>query len=417
MIEVIVIERLGARGDGVAIVDGAPVHIAGVLPGEHVLADINGERGRALSIEKPSPLRREPLCTLFGTCGGCAVQHTSETVYRDWKQANAVNTLTRAGLIAPSTEMVDAHGEGRRRVVLHVRRIGNAVRAGFMMARSHELVPVETCPVLVPELQSAASVAEKLATIVGLAKPIDVQVTATLGGLDVDMRGQGPLRDPMRIALGRAADKLDLARLSLHGDLIVERRAPLIQMGAARVLPPPGGFLQATAAGEDAMSARVMAATEGAKRIADLFAGVGPFALRLAQRAEVHAVENDAAALDALDRAWRGTQGLKRVTREARDLFRRPLLPQELASFDAIVLDPPRAGAEMQVKQIAASSISRVVMVSCDATTFARDAKILVDAGFVMGDVALIDQFRHSSHVELVCTFSRANTRKKGGGR
>lgn len=413
MIEIIVIERLGARGDGVAIVDGVPVHIAGVLPGEHVLAEINGERGRVLSIEKASALRVQPFCPLFGTCGGCAVQHATDETYRSWKQANAVTALARAGLVAPALEMVDAHGEGRRRVVLHVRRVGNAVRAGFMMARSHDLVPVEVCPVLVPALQGAPAVAEKLATIVGLAKPLDVQVTATLGGLDVDMRGQGPLREPLRIALGRAADKLDLARLSLHGDLIVERRAPLIPMGPAQVLPPPGGFLQATAAGEAEMSARVLAATEGAKRVADLFAGVGPFALRLAARAEVHAVESDAGALDALDRAWRTTQGLKRITREVRDLFRRPLMPQELAGFDAVVLDPPRAGAEMQVKQIAASTLTRVVMVSCDVTTFARDAKMLVDSGFAMGDVALIDQFRHSAHIELVCSFSRASARKK----
>lgn len=413
MIDTIAIERLGNRGDGIGRLDGGLVHVAGALPGETVAVDVEGERGRLVSVETASPDRIAPFCPLFGTCGGCAVQHLADAPYRAWKRGLVVDALARAGLDLPVGDLVDVHGAGRRRVVLHARRVDGNIRAGFMAARSHDLVPVQACPVLVPELKGAFRAAERVAAMIGLAKPLDVQATATQGGLDLDVRGGGKPHPNLLPRLAKLADEIDLARLSIHRDVIVERRAPLVAMGPAQVSVPPGGFLQATAAGEAAIAERVVAACEGGKRIADLFAGCGPFALRLARQAEVHAVETEAAALAALDRAWRNTPGLKRITGETRDLFRRPLLPLELDRFDAVVLDPPRAGAEAQVAQLALSKVATVVMVSCDVLTFTRDARTLIQAGFTGGEVTPLDQFRHSGHVELVATFRRARERKR----
>ena len=234
-----------------------------------------------------------------------------------------------------------------------------------------------------------------------------MQVTATEAGLDVDVRGHGPASPSRRTAMTAAAIRDDLARLSIHGDIIVERRPPLVSVDGVAVLPPPGGFLQATEAGEAALGELVRDAASGARAVADLFAGVGPFALRLARKAAVHAVESDAAALAALDRAARGAADRRAVVVERRDLFRRPLLTSELARFDTVVFDPPRAGAEMQARQLAASTVARVIGVSCNPATFARDARILVDGGYRLVAVTPVDQFLHSAHVELVGVFEK----------
>ncbi len=413
MAERLVIERLGRRGEGLATHDGRRIAVPLALPGETVTADIAGERGRLLAVEAPSPERREPECPLFGTCGGCAVQHLDEPAYRTWKTGLVTAAFAQAGLDLPVTRFVDAHGAGRRRVTFHLRMADGRWRAGFMAARSHDLVPVPACPIVVPALREASAIAEAVTRpLARSAKPMDAQVTATLGGLDLDIRGHGPVGERQRAVLTQLAAELDIARLSVHGDVIVERRAPAVMMGDVAVSPPPGSFLQATEAGEAALGGAVLEACADARKVADLFAGSGAFALRLAKNAEVHAVESSATAIASLDRAARRGTGLRRVTSEVRDLFRRPLLRSEIDRFDAVVLDPPRAGAEAQVRQIAASRIGRTVMVSCDAGTFARDAAILIGAGFTCSGVTLVDQFRYSSHVELVATFQRAVKRR-----
>jgi 23S rRNA (uracil1939-C5)-methyltransferase len=406
--ERLTIARLGRRGDGVAETDKGLVHVPYALPGEVVSAEIAGDRARLVGVETPAPERIEPFCPYFGRCGGCATQHMDASLYRRWKRDLLVTALARAGIEAPVGELVDAHGAGRRRVILHARRIDGRPAVGFMAARSHDLVAIDHCPILVPALTRAApDVARALAAAVNLRKPLDIQVTATEGGLDVDLRGLGPLADRERQILVQLAERLNLARLSLHGELIVERRPPVLVMGRARVVPPPGGFLQATAAGEEALAGIVAEACAGRKRVADLFAGCGTFTLRLAESSEVHAVESHAPALAALDKAFRGTQGLKRITTETRDLFRRPLLPLELDRFDAVVFDPPRAGAEAQTRQIAASKLRRVVAVSCDAGSFTRDLSILITAGFTVHNIISLDQFRHSPHMEIVGILKR----------
>ncbi|MFC7399499.1 class I SAM-dependent RNA methyltransferase [Chelatococcus sp. GCM10030263] len=407
MSEQLTITRLGRRGDGVAETDEGLVHVPYALPGEVVIAEIAGDRARLVAVEAPAPERREPFCPYFGRCGGCATQHMDAELYRRWKRDMLMTALTRAGIEAPVGELIDAHGAGRRRLILHARRIDGRPAVGFMAARSHELVAIDHCPISLPALARAPAVGRALAAAVNLRKPLDIQITATEGGLDVDLRGLGPLANRERQALVGLAERLDLARLSHHGELVVERRPPALVMGRARVVPPPGGFLQATAAGEEALARIVTEAFTGRKRVADLFAGCGTFTLRLAERAEVHAVESHAPALAALDKAVRAIQGLKPITTEVRDLFRRPLLPLELDRFDAVVFDPPRAGAEAQARQIAASKLRHVLAVSCDAGSFTRDLAILIVAGFRVRNIIVLDQFRHSPHMEIVGILER----------
>lgn len=413
MNETLSIARLGLRGDGIAETSDGQVFVPYALPGETVRAVRDGERAQLVEILAPAESRIAAICPLFTRCGGCAAQHMAPAFYRDWKRQQVVTALARAGIEAPVGDLVDAHGAGRRRVTFHARRDDVGMQVGFMAARSHELIAVEACPVLAPGLDRAPTVAQMLANRLATSnKPLDIQITASEAGLDVDIRGHGPAGDKLRLALTQAAERLDLARLSMHGETIVERRPPLQRMGKAYVAPAPGGFLQATAEGEEQLAALVSAAMPKAKRVADLFAGCGPFSFRLAERMQAHAVEGDKPAVQSLLKAANATQGLKPITAEQRDLFRRPLLEHELNGFDAVVLDPPRAGAEAQVKRIAASKLATVVYVSCDAGSFARDAALLVAGGYALEGVTPVDQFRYSAHIELVGVFRKTAGRK-----
>lgn len=404
--ETLEIRRLGARGDGMAE-DGTPVALA--LPGERVTVRREGGRGHLLGIERAAPERIDPFCPYFGTCGGCAVQHLAPEPYAAWKRGQVVQALTQAGLDTAPEPMVDARGAGRRRLTLHVRAGENHARAGLMAARSHELVEIAHCPITVPMLHRAPAVAGALSAPLGHGrKPLDVAFTATEAGLDVDIRGHGPASEGVRAVLVRLASDLDLARLSLHGDVLVERRAPAVTSSGLRLVPPAGGFLQATEAGEAVLTGAVVAAIDRrTKRVADLFSGAGPFTLAMARTCDVHAVEGEAAALASLDRAVRAVPGLRRVTTERRDLFRRPLLPLELDAYDAVVFDPPRAGAGAQAARIAESKVPLVVGVACDVGTFARDAATLVAGGYTLERVTPVDQFAYSGHVEVVGVFRR----------
>jgi 23S rRNA (uracil1939-C5)-methyltransferase len=407
--ETLIIDRLGAKSDGIAQAAGGPIFVAGALPGECVTVERAGGRAHLIAVETASPERETPFCPYFQECGGCATQHMSHGLYQGWKRDIVVGALLQARVETEIAPLVDAHGQGRRRITLHARYENRAVQVGYMAVRSHHLVPIAFCPIAEPALKERApAVAKALATrLKGSGKPLDIQVTASTAGLDVDIRGHGPLKDTARLSLVETARDLGLARLSLHGDVIVELQPPAQIMGRAAVVPPPGSFLQATRLGEETLAGLVLEACAGAKGVADLFAGCGPFSLRLAERAEVHAVETDKGSLLALDRAARATLGLRRVTTEVRDLFRRPLLTPEFKGFDAVVIDPPRAGAEAQVRQLAISEVPVIASVSCDPGTFARDADILIAAGYRLERVVPVDQFKHSPHVELVGVLRR----------
>ncbi len=407
----LLIDHVGHRGDGVAFVDGKAVYVRFALPGETIeVADVPGhpDRRRLLAIGTASGERIAPFCPYFGVCGGCAIQHWQAERYRAWKREVVVETLAQAGLACEVAPLIDAHGKGRRRVTLHA-RMGphGALKVGFAAANTHDIVAVDGCPILDPALSGALDAARALAgPLIPAGKPLDIQITATDNGLDVDIRGSGPPRPATIAALSRIAEQQHLARLTRHGELVLLRSPPSTRIGGATVILPPGSFLQATAAGEETLAALVIDHCGRAKHIADLFCGVGPFALRLAARARISAFDSDAAAVTALQKASTAS-GLKPVKAETRDLFRRPLMPEELRDFDAVIFDPPRQGAQAQAEKLAASKVPVIVAVSCNVATFARDARILVDGGYRLDTVTPVDQFRHTPHVELVAQFSR----------
>jgi 23S rRNA (uracil1939-C5)-methyltransferase len=410
--EQLAISRLGHRGDGIADTPDGPVYVPYTLPGEVVTVEpVAGhpDRRHLVHVEKPSHERAVPICKHFGQCGGCATQHWSLVEYHLWKRELVVEALSHAGLIAPVEPLVDAHGEGRRRAVLHARRgTHDVLEVGFTAPRAHHIVAIDRCPILSRGLDGAIQAAWAIAEILKPAdKPLDIQVTATDSGMDVDVRGSGTLSSGRTTTLANLADKHKLARLTRHGELVAQRSQPLLKVGRAHVPLPPGAFLQATAAGEAALARLVIAHVGAAKNVADLFAGIGTFALRLAERARVSAADNEESAMKALERAAATTSGLKPVETSVRDLFRRPFMAAELKAFDAVVFDPPRQGAEAQARELGLSNVATVVAVSCDATSFARDARILIDGGYKLSVVTPVDQFRYSFHVELVAKFER----------
>ncbi len=404
MTQTFTISRLGHQGDGIA---EGPVFAPRTLPGEVVSGTVVGQLLTEIRVETPSDQRVKAPCRHYKSCGGCQLQHASDAFVADWKVEIVRKALDAQGIEADMRPIHTSPERSRRRATVAVRRTKKGTLAGFHGRASDTITEIPDCHLLHPDLIAAIPVAEALALLGGSRKGV-LAVTLTLseGGLDVAVKGGKPLDGPLELALAQATEHHGLARLSWEGEVIATRQQPVQRFGAAEVVPPSGAFLQATKDGEQALLQAVLKATEGAKRVADLFAGSGTFSLPLAQTAEVHAVEGEADMTAALDQGWRKAKGLKRVTTEARDLFRRPLMPDELWHFDAIVLDPPRAGAEAQVSELAQAKRPVIAYVSCNPVTFARDAKTLVNAGYTLEWVQVVDQFRWSSHVELAARFT-----------
>lgn len=407
------IERLGAQGDGVARGENGPVYIRYALPGETVTAARRKARADMIAVVTPSPRRVEPPCRHFGACGGCALQHLDIGAYNAWKRAKVVDALAGAGIDAPVAPIVPCVPATRRRVTFAGRHTAAGMLLGYHEALSHQIVDIAECPIARPEIVAKLDELRGLAAILAAGSaPFRMTVTATASGLDIACEETGGLADAARLAAIDLVRRAGFARLSVAGEVIVAARPPVVMFGTIAVEPPPGAFLQATMQAEHAMAALVTAHLAGAKRLTDLFSGSGTFALRLASRAAVHAVEADAASLAALDRAARFADGLRQVTTERRDLFRRPLLARELERFDGLVFDPPRAGAEDQSKQIARSAVPRVAAVSCNPVTLVRDLAILVAGGYRVVSVTPIDQFLWSGHVEAVALLEKPANRR-----
>lgn len=376
------------------------------LPGEVVTGTLTGDRLTDIRIVKPSVERVSAPCRHYKACGGCQVMHASDNFVAAWKSDVVHAALSAQGIDAPFRPILTSPPRSRRRAAFSVKRTKNGATAGFHARASDNVIDIPDCQLVLPELLAALPMAQAMG-ITGSSRKseLTVHVTHSLGGLDVHVTGGKPLDGPLRIALAAEVERFKLARLVWEDEQIGLRQPPAQRFGQSLVTPPPGAFLQATAEGEAALLSAVRQAIGAPNRVLDLFAGCGTFALPLALQSEVHAVESEPDMLKALDQGWRQTEGLKRVTTETRDLFRRPLMADELKRYDAVVIDPPRAGAETQVTELAKARSARIAFVSCNPVTFARDAKILLDAGYCLDWVQVVDQFRWSTHVELAAAF------------
>ena len=379
--------------------------VARVLPDEEVEVLEDG----SARILKPSPDRVAPPCRHFKACGGCALQHASDRFVAEWKASVVQKALAAQGIDFAPERVETSPINSRRRAKFSGKRTKKGAMVGFHAKGSGTIVEIPDCKLLTPELIALIPTLEALTVAAASRKgEIDITVIQSEAGPDIHVETDKELTEAIRIEMAKFARIHNIARLVWKDEPIVTMNPPEQRFGAARVVPPPGSFLQATKAGEAALQSFVIETVGKALSVIDLFSGCGTFSLPLAKTAEVHAVEGIREMLAALDRGWREASGLKLVTTETRDLFRRPLEPDELARFKAIVIDPPRAGAEAQIEAITRSAVPVVAMVSCSPVTFARDAKTLVDAGWNLERLIVVDQFRWSSHVEIAGAFTRS---------
>lgn len=401
----LIIERLGHQGDGIA---PGPVFVERSLPGEVVAGEVTDDRIAQPRILTPSPDRVRPPCRHFRACGGCSVQHAADPFIAAWKADIVRNAMHAQGLEAPITGVATSPAQTRRRATLAGKRTKSGAMVGFHARGSATLIEIPDCRLLLPEIMALIPALERL-TVIGASRKAEIALAVTWsdGGADIVVAGGKPLDGPLRVELASFTQTPGIARLTWGDEPVATQHAPAQQFDGIRVIPPPGAFLQATRHGEQALLDAVRGAVGPAGSVVDLFAGCGTFALPLARQATVHAVESAPEMLGALDTAWRGASGLKHVATETRDLFRRPLLAGELNRHAAAVIDPPRAGAEAQCRELAKSDVPRIAFVSCNPVTFARDARILIEAGYVLDRIDVVDQFRWSAHVELAAAFRR----------
>ena len=404
----VTIDRLGHLGDGIAQGPLGAIFVPGILPGEEVEGELQGDQLADFRIVKPSVNRVKPPCSHAKTCGGCMMQHASDAFVADWKLGIVKGALAGQGLEAEFRPIITSPPKSRRRATIAARRTKTGALMGFHARASDMVVEVPNCQLLHPDLIATFPGLQALVKLGGSrTAEVSLTVTRSLSGADVMVVGGKPLDGQLQLELARVTETYGFARLTWNGDTVALRTAPMQRFGRALVSPPPGAFLQATVEGEQALLRTVALAIGSAKKVVDLFAGVGTFALPLAERAEVHAVEGEAAMTAALAKAANNTEGLKRVTVETRDLFRRPLEDDEFKGVEAVVIDPPRAGAEAQMAVLARSKVPVIASVSCNPISFARDAKVLIAGGYHLDWVQVVDQFRWSAHVELVAKFSR----------
>lgn len=396
------IERLGLMGDGIA---AGPIYVPRALPGEVVSGDIEGQRMNAPRVLEPSGARIKAVCPHYNACGGCALMHAREDFVATWKREAVAQALAAQGIEAEVLAPMTSGAGTRRRAVLSGRRTKKGALVGFHGRASDQITPIPDCVVLHPDLVAAIPSLEEM-TRLAASRSSEVRYHMFVGdtGIDLAVTGAKPLDGPLRAELARFGS--DFARVTWAGETVLLAAAPGVRFGTARIEPPAGAFLQATPEGEAALVAHALKGIAGAKRVVDLFAGCGTFTFPAAARATVHAVEGDQPLIDALDHGVRHNKGFKPITSEQRDLFRNPVIAEDLARFDAAIIDPPRAGAEAQTREMAQARIPRISSISCNPVTFARDALILIDAGYRLGPVQVVDQFRWSPHIELAATLS-----------
>ncbi len=424
MSEIVEILKIGHEGDGIAEINGEAVYVPFTLAGEKVRIERNGNKGALLEIIEAAPERVTPICQYFTKCGGCKFQHMPQEAINDWKSEKIANALGANGINPPpftgegdrvkhgggSASVTPAFAGGRRRAKFNAKRAGQ-LQFGFMAAASNEIVEIDACPILAPTLSaSIPKVRELVRSLTQGNENIGVQVTATDTGLDIDLSGfkaiskfnRGELEN-----LARACQAAEIARLTINGEEAFMNNAPILRMGKAIVNLPANAFLQATADCETKLGDTIMEWLGKAKRAIDLFSGIGTFSFRLKEKCETTSYEMNQEAIFALNNAAKALAGGHTLKGFSRDLFRVPVSPLEMKNIDVIVLDPARAGAEAQVKQIVRAKVGKVIYASCEPTSFARDAKILIEGGYKFKNLRAFDQFQFSTHVELVALFEK----------
>ncbi len=416
---ILTIDRIGGGGDGIAEHEGRPVYVPLTVAGDVVRARLDGRRGDGLTaslveIMTAGPRRQAPSCAHFGDCGGCALQHLDEESYRAWKWTRVHTALSRRGLgDVPITPVVSTPQADRRRATLAARQTAAGLVLGFNERRQHRIVDQRECPVLLPALAGLIpALRQVLQRILAPGEGADVMLAALDGGTDVTIVAKGDPDLAAREILAVFADEADLARIAWQTgktppEPVAQRRPCTVSFDGASVAVPGGAFLQASATGEAALTRNVLEAVDEAAHVGDLFAGLGTFTFPLARRSRVHAVDSDGDAVAALDAAARLRYPTGQIAVERRNLNRDPLSADELGRFDAVVFDPPRAGAGAQAAELARSAVPVVAGVSCNPISFARDAATLVAGGYALEGVTPVDQFLWSEHVELVGVFRR----------
>lgn len=413
------IHDLAPLGDGIHRAADERVYVERALPGDVVETKIKRAggvlRGELLRLIEASPHRIEAPCPHYDACGGCSLQHASESYYRNWKAETVRTALRKQGLV-PETwrEPVFLPAGMRRRATFAAFKKNNTVTLGYFRRRTHHIADVSSCLVAEPAVMDLrARLAAALAPLLQDGKPADVFIQGVSGLFEVVITGavgkKGRPDLDVYESAAQLAGTLGLARVAWRAreydepEVMLERSPLLARFGVLDVALPPLAFLQPTKAGEDALVGAVMSFLPERGVFADLFSGCGTFSGALLARGPVDAYESAEPAVRALDKA-KGANALRAVRR---DLFRTPLSEDETKRYDAIVFDPPRAGAQDQAAALAASGVPRLIGVSCNLVTFARDARILTEGGYRLETVQVVDQFTWSHHVELVGSFAR----------
>jgi 23S rRNA (uracil1939-C5)-methyltransferase len=407
--EIVKISEFGHHGDGIATLkNGEKCYIPYTLTNEIVKIERIRNNYKLIEIQKASENRVEPFCDHFTVCGGCKIQQLELSIYQSWKHGIIQKALMNQGIDIQVAPLIDAHGAGRRRVSFHAKREDGQIHVGFMKYHSHEILNIDKCPILVPELSSGINIARDITRVIPSgSKHLNIQLTATENGIDCNINGCSTDGSTLFAEIAELANKYNLARISLDRELIIERNPAIISIENTKITLPPSSFLQPTTSGENILASLVLEYVKDVTQIADLYCGIGTFAIRMAKKSTIAAYDNNALSIKALIKAVNHAHGLKPVIAIERDLSREPLFPQELKKFDAIVFDPPRAGAAAQAQQLAASTVNKIVAVSCDPASFALDASILTKGGFAIKRVTPVDQFKFTSHIELVALFER----------
>lgn len=403
-----IVDRLGQLGDGIIDTPNGEIFAPFTLPGEHIEGNVENGRVNSPKIIKPVSDRIKPACKHFKSCGGCSLQHASDTVISDWKIRKTQDALSQVNLHPEFRPIINSKAGSRRRATFAAKRTKKGALVGFHGRASDVIIEISECPISDPILLSGMPAFSQFA-ILGSSRKAVLRISATVSGNSLDVKiDNGKKLSATEISkFAQICNQFKILRLMWNDDVIAQSNPPSQKMGLADVIPPSGAFLQATKSGEAALIKTVLEIIGPSKRVVDLFAGCGTFALPISSKATVHALEGDVNMIAALDSGWRAAGGLHDIKSEARDLFRRPLMPDEFKKIDAIVIDPPRAGAVSQVVEIAKANVGRIAFVSCNPATFARDASILCNNGYNLDWVQVIDQFLWNPHIELVAQFTK----------